>query len=764
MPNSREFVRKSPNFVERRSGREYSKKTKAVLVELQTLQLLAAVMSSAVQEQNGHNPGMKRKKGENNEKGEKHGTQSRPIEREIEVLESKLANAKRRRRAEDEEGACARSRHHSASILCIPLRLSGQGRKPPKALAKGFARGLQQKSKPREICKGKGGTEEGTVARSVLSAQSARASPGELDCDQPMSSQLLGWQQTYRAMREEELGGRSGEACDVAEDDSLRHVARMYMNCMREFAQTQIELTLATLSSHTVKGDKVQAQKVGTQYMAAGNYLLGGAGAALGSSKGGMYVTSSSLSLDSLKTAHKVLMRNLCVLPGEFRTVPARCGNRHFIPPAAIPSQMKEFVLALGFLLSRQDISICAKAAWALGHLVAIHPFADGNGRLARLLANWVLASCDLPFAVLCSADSQRAEIQACKSFDIEGRTKQLAHVISSGALQGWHEFDCVRDRAMRTGQQDASERCSIKHIKRTAKDGTCIVCQEQGPDIVTTCCAASYHITCLTKWLVSGHNSSCCKCRSEISYVPPRHPVRVVSGAARADAEGLAFLSEGQRSSRARALRASARNGFSRHQLARAEPHFHWSDSDDIDDEGQASHMQLVLPGSGEEEEGGSEVGEEDILSDSDHSVALYQFGAAGALPILFTDLVARSRHDDEETATTANPVLPYSSDDDEGAEEDQEEEANFPGGAGGLFERGVLAATSLLPHAQAVPISRRQPKCPRCQENQQASDCNFGACGQCCRELQRQERGQSRASALQVSSSQTCRRHPAA
>ena len=706
-------------------------------------------MSSAVQEENGHKPGMKRKKAENNQK---HGAQSRPIEREIEVLESKLANAKRRRQAEDEEGACARSRHHSSSILCIPLRLSGQGRKTPKALAKGFARVLQQKSKPREICKGKGGTEECMVARSVLSAQSARASPGELDCDQPMSSQLLGWQQTYRAMREEEVGGRSGEACDAAEDDSLRHVARMYMNCMREFAQTQIDMTLATLSSHTFKGDKVQAQQVGTQYMAAGNYLLGGVGAALG--------------LDSLKTAHRVLMRNLCVLPGEFRTVPARCGNRHFIPPAAIHSQMKEFVLALGFLLSRQDISICAKAAWALGHLVAIHPFADGNGRLGRLLANWVLASCDLPFAVvLCSADSHRAEIQACKSFDIEGRTKQLAHVITSGVLRGWHEFDRVRERAMRTGQQDASERCSIKHIKRTAKDGTCIVCQEQGPDIVTTCCAASYHITCLTKWLVSGHNSSCCKCRSEISYVPPRHPVRVVSGAARADAEGLAFLSEGQRSSRARALRDLTRNGFSRHQLARAEPHFHWSDSDDIDDEGQASHMQMVLPGSGEEEEGGSEVGEEeDILSDSDHSVALYQFGTAGALPIRITDFVARSRHDDEETATTANPVLPYSSDDDEGAEEDQEEEAHFPGGAGGLFERDFLASTSLLPHAQAVPISRRQAKCPRCQENQQASDCNFGVCGQCCRELQRQERGQSRAFALQVSSSQTCRRHPAA
>lgn len=116
------------------------------------------------------------------------------------------------------------------------------------------------------------------------------------------------------------------------------------------------------------------------------------------------------------------------------------------------------------------------------------------------------------------------------------------------------------------------------------------------------------------------------------------------------------------------------------------------------------------------------------------------------------FTDWDVRNRHDDDEDTTTLiSDALPYGSDDDddEDGEEDVEDMAHP---AGGLFWRGLEGASS-------VYASRRQPKCPRCQENQQASDCNYGVCGQCCRELRRDERGQVREFGQ---GSQTCRRHP--
>jgi Fic family protein len=42
---------------------------------------------------------------------------------------------------------------------------------------------------------------------------------------------------------------------------------------------------------------------------------------------------------------------------------------------------------------SREDVRrIAGVAGWAHGEWVRIHPFANGNGRTARLIANWVLA------------------------------------------------------------------------------------------------------------------------------------------------------------------------------------------------------------------------------------------------------------------------------------------------------------------------------------------------------------------------------------
>ena len=287
----------------------------------------------------------------------------------------------------------------------------------------------------------------------VNCAKSAIASVTELDCEDMGCAE---WHQTYKAMRSEALvfgGGGDGEGASAsrdsegkserisdevrtattvsdgkAEEDSLRQVAQSYMRCMRTFVEKQAELTLTTLSSNTVKGDKLHAERVMRQYAAAHAYLLGGSsgdavtattpGAILRASAAASYpapkdgsVGDRVLSLDMLLTTHKLLMTDLCASPGVFRCVPARCGNRHFVVSCEIPRLMEELVASLKVVLARQDLSMSAKAAWAMGHLLAIHPFVDGNGRLARLLANWVLVCCGLPFAVvLCSSDSQRDE------------------------------------------------------------------------------------------------------------------------------------------------------------------------------------------------------------------------------------------------------------------------------------------------------------------------------------------------------------------
>jgi Fic family protein len=93
-------------------------------------------------------------------------------------------------------------------------------------------------------------------------------------------------------------------------------------------------------------------------------------------------------------------------------TVVVDCAQ--FMAPARVGEAMETFVTALWDVLTRSDVGGESKAAWAILNLTAIHPFSDGNGRLARLLMNWVLrTSLSLPFVLtLCASESQRKEVR----------------------------------------------------------------------------------------------------------------------------------------------------------------------------------------------------------------------------------------------------------------------------------------------------------------------------------------------------------------
>ena len=107
------------------------------------------------------------------------------------------------------------------------------------------------------------------------------------------------------------------------------------------------------------------------------------------------------------------------IVPGEYKTQPnhvrTSTGALHrFAEPEDTPDLMKHWVSKFQRDLERDAYPLPLFLAESHHDFLQIHPFGDGNGRTARLLANYVLLRRHLPPMVIKSADRDRyfAELQ----------------------------------------------------------------------------------------------------------------------------------------------------------------------------------------------------------------------------------------------------------------------------------------------------------------------------------------------------------------
>lgn len=118
---------------------------------------------------------------------------------------------------------------------------------------------------------------------------------------------------------------------------------------------------------------------------------------------------------------HKALLQGLSYVPdacylGAYRgsahpwliryEVAFGGGRHHGIPAAKVSTHLETYFATLGDRVRSLAVAIpldstrsedqvrriADLAAWAHGEWIRIHPFANGNGRTARTLANWILA------------------------------------------------------------------------------------------------------------------------------------------------------------------------------------------------------------------------------------------------------------------------------------------------------------------------------------------------------------------------------------
>jgi len=97
------------------------------------------------------------------------------------------------------------------------------------------------------------------------------------------------------------------------------------------------------------------------------------------------------------KIQHMITKDTSCRVQGEYRKGDVRIAGSEWIPPSfvKVPERMSE--LFGEFRAQKKTLHPIELATALHNQLVQVHPFTDGNGRTARLLANWVLIRCRFP-------------------------------------------------------------------------------------------------------------------------------------------------------------------------------------------------------------------------------------------------------------------------------------------------------------------------------------------------------------------------------
>jgi Fic family protein len=122
-----------------------------------------------------------------------------------------------------------------------------------------------------------------------------------------------------------------------------------------------------------------------------------------------------------IKTLHRMAMNRIIATAGKYREHDdlAVYGSG-FTPPLFydIPKHMKELVHLIND--NPDELRPIEHAAQVHYDFAWIHPFEDGNGRIARLLMNLVLVRNDYPFTVIKQVEKPKY-LRTLKEMDVEG-------------------------------------------------------------------------------------------------------------------------------------------------------------------------------------------------------------------------------------------------------------------------------------------------------------------------------------------------------
>jgi Fic family protein len=133
--------------------------------------------------------------------------------------------------------------------------------------------------------------------------------------------------------------------------------------------------------------------------------------------------------VDSLGRAVKVQP-----VRGEWKTQPnwrqlSSGENRYFCPPEQVQGQMDDLITYLAWH-QEEGVNVAILAAWLHHRFTYIHPFQDGNGRVARALVNYIFVKAGL-FPAVVKRDEKLSYLDALEAAD-NGDLRPLVSLLAT--------------------------------------------------------------------------------------------------------------------------------------------------------------------------------------------------------------------------------------------------------------------------------------------------------------------------------------------
>ncbi len=161
---------------------------------------------------------------------------------------------------------------------------------------------------------------------------------------------------------------------------------------------------------------------------------------------------------------------------GRYRSVDVQISGSAYAPPssAAVPGDMEDFGAWLAHAsvpTSKGSVDGLLHAVVAHTWFVQVHPFVDGNGRVARLLMNLLLMRYQYPIAIITRADRERYydALETSQTSDLSALLSLVAECLHESLEE--YEAAVAEDREALEWTQSLAQRLEKPAVTRATNE-----------------------------------------------------------------------------------------------------------------------------------------------------------------------------------------------------------------------------------------------------------------------------------------------------